>query len=463
MDPTHRVVGLNPQTNMVFTVVKPVMGILQMSPQSSIQPSAQLQPLQHHLLLQPPHTQVPGPSMTPGDLPPQIHLSQEPPDNLNPGPAPVMNPGPGLVMNPGPAPVLSTGPAPGLNPGLAPGLNPGLATGLNLGPAQGLNSGLAPGLNPGPSPGLNPDQDQDLGESGQCSVEHLPFAEVPSLLDPNMKGSKARKYLISYDEIRRRLQPPEKMSLRSIAAYTRVSRGPASKKSLQESLSVLGLSPSTTTAVSSSFSKLTEGDTRALCEDMRDFSQDYVDYENVAKQLIPKTNTVQHWSKIIETKNHLEDLRRCLQDPAHSQAFDSVTHGLGLGMVHVVLDMVSSVIQHQIRILSGSAGAASDLAEQSCPSAPRRSRKRHRKFFSQRPARDGEGTTVLRPKSGGRGRKKAKPETGGQSEGQTGQTGGQDCTAPQTGGSDVLLLTVGYETVSEINTTDHVTQDTSQN
>ncbi|KAJ0060664.1 hypothetical protein NL108_016842, partial [Boleophthalmus pectinirostris] len=109
------------------------------------------------------------------------------------------------------------------------------------------------------------------------------------------------KYLISYDEIRRRLQPPEKMSLRSIAAYTRVSRGPASKKTLQESLSVLGLSPSTTTAVSSSFSKLTEGDTRALCEDMRDFSQDYIDYENIAKQLIPKVNTVQHWSKIIET------------------------------------------------------------------------------------------------------------------------------------------------------------------
>lgn len=50
------------------------------------------------------------------------------------------------------------------------------------------------------------------------------------------------------------------MSLRSLAAYTRVSRGPASKKTLLESLNVLGLMPSTTTSVSSSFSKLTEGD-----------------------------------------------------------------------------------------------------------------------------------------------------------------------------------------------------------
>lgn len=120
------------------------------------------------------------------------------------------------------------------------------------------------------------------------------------------------------------------MSLRSLAAYTRVSRGPASKKTLLESLNVLGLTPSTTTSVSSSFSKLTEGDvkveeclhsirkvqetklcfnlcmclgdTGALCDDMKDFAHDYIDYSNMAKQLIPEMNTVQHWSKIIETK-----------------------------------------------------------------------------------------------------------------------------------------------------------------
>lgn len=401
MDPTQRVVGLNPQTNMVFTVVKPVMGILQVSPPqtSNLQPShQQLQGLQQHVMLHPPQNPALVHSMSSVDAapppPPQIHLSPEPSETPHPGPSAV----------------------------------------------------------------LNQDQSQDLGQdlmavgdSGHSGVEHLPFAEVSSLLDPNMKGSKARKYLISYDEIRRRLQPPEKMSLRSIAAYTRVSRGPASKKSLQESLSVMGLSPSTTTAVSSSFSKLTEGDTRALCEDMRDFSQDYVDYENVAKQLIPKTNTVQHWSKIIETKNHLDDIQRCFQDSAHSQAFDSVTHGLGLGMVHVVLDMVSSVIQHQIRILSGSANAGSDLGDQTCPSTPRRARKRHRKLTTKT-AREGvsEGHTVLKAKSGGRGRKKVKQDGG--------QTGGhvEENHAPQMEGSNVLLVTVGYEAVSnELTTTEH--------
>ena len=47
---------------------------------------------------------------------------------------------------------------------------------------------------------------------------------------------------------------------------------------------------------------LFSGDTRALCDDMKDFAHDYIDYGNMAKQLIPETNTVQHWSKIIETK-----------------------------------------------------------------------------------------------------------------------------------------------------------------
>lgn len=112
------------------------------------------------------------------------------------------------------------------------------------------------GLTQGLSHGENATASQD----GSRSSLQVPFAEVASLLDPNMKSSKARKYQILYDEVKRRLEPPEKMSLRSLAAYTRVSRGPASKKTLLESLNIFGLSPSTNTAVSSTFSKLTEGE-----------------------------------------------------------------------------------------------------------------------------------------------------------------------------------------------------------
>ncbi|KAA0724991.1 hypothetical protein E1301_Tti010605 [Triplophysa tibetana] len=282
-------------------------------------------------------------------------------------------------------------------------------------------------------------QDPSEGHSAQtsqdCAVNsvQVPFAEVASLLDPNMKSSKARKYHINYEEVKRRLEAPEKMSLRSLAAYTRVSRGPASKKTLLESLNVFGLSPSTNTAVSSSFSKLTEGDTAALCKDMKDFALQYVDYENMAKQLLPETNQVQHWSKIIETRNYLEGMRKMFNEPANSHLFSNVTHGLGNGMMDVALDIIDTVIDRQIRILSGNTDPK--------PEPPsRRIRKRNRK--PKAATEDGK------PKDKGkRGRKKGKQMR-------------LDSSVPEVQQSTdiesnvLTLVSVGYETISSgLNTT----------
>lgn len=275
----------------------------------------------------------------------------------------------------------------------------------------------------GPSEGQSAASSQD----GAVNSLQVPFAEVASLLDPNMKSSKARKYQIHYDEVKRRLEPPEKMSLRSLAAYTRVSRGPASKKTLLESLNVFGLAPSTNTAVSSSFSKLTEGDTAALCKDMKDFALQYVDYENMAKQLLPETNQVQHWSKIIETRNYLEEMRKIFNDPMNTRLFSNVTHGLGNGMMDVALDIIDNVIDRQIRILSGNTDPKPELPV-------RRIRKRNRK--PKAATEDGK------PKEKGkRGRKKGKqmrldsvvPEV-------------QQSTEMES--SVLTLVSVGYETIS---------------
>ncbi|XP_029560173.1 uncharacterized protein LOC115156708 [Salmo trutta] len=287
-------------------------------------------------------------------------------------------------------------------------------------------------------------------------VPHVPFAEVSSLLDPNMKSSKARKYLIPYDEIKRRLEAPEKMSLRSLAAYTRVSRGPASKKTLQESLNILGLTPGTTTSVSSSFSKLTEGDTKALCNDMKDFAHDYIDFGNMAKQLIPETNTVQHWSKVIETRSHLEAMRKCFRDPVNSASFDNVTHGLGLGMLDAALDMITMVIDKQIRILSGA--AATDPVDTGPPM--RRIRRRHRKprdTGNDKPHRSlggvkGQDKGSGKGKGRGRGRKKMRLQESGAPVGvamDTTQQQDQEHCQPEDVESSVLtLVSVGYETIS---------------
>lgn len=386
MDPSTRVVGLDAQGNMVFTVVKPVMGIFQVAsdPAGGVaQGGLGLQGLSENTLVLPQsQTQAPLDQN-------QMELH-------------------------------------GLQP---PGQQ-------QMQVCAAVQTEDAP-------------QKQELRPNSSSNPEfssQMPFAEVSSLLDPNMKGSKARKYLISYDEIKRRLQAPEKMSLRSLAAYTRVSRGPASKKTLLESLNVLGLTPSTTTSVSSSFSKLTEGDTRALCDDMKDFAHDYIDYSNMAKQLLPETNTVQHWSKIIETKNHLEDMRKCFRDPSNSGGFDSVTHGLGLGMLDVALDMIVMVIEQQIRILSGA--AASDPVDSGPPT--RRVRRRHRKSRSADEKTSkvpggpkDQGKVVSKGKSRARAKKKPRQESPGPLEAQP------EPSKPDGVEDNVLtLVSVGYQAVS---------------
>ncbi|XP_023287046.1 uncharacterized protein LOC111673507 [Seriola lalandi dorsalis] len=390
MDPSARMVSLDAQGNMVFTVVKPVMGIFQVSSEQAggvAQGGMGLQGLSENTLVLP---QVQGQA--------PLDQNQVEMHTIQPHVQPQMQVS---------GPVVQT-------------------------------EDVSQNQEPPPNSSTHSE-----------SSTHMPFAEVSSLLDPNMKGSKARKYLISYDEIKRRLQAPEKMSLRSLAAYTRVSRGPASKKTLLESLNVLGLTPSTTTSVSSSFSKLTEGDTRALCDDMKDFAHDYIDYGNMAKQLIPETNTVQHWSKIIETKNHLEDMRKCFNEPVNSGAFDSVTHGLGLGMLDVALDMIIMVIEQQIRILSGA--AASDPAD-SGP-ASRRIRRRHRKARSAEMEKahklsEGvkeQGKVISKGKGRGKARKKIRQETGGVV---PVETQAEQCKSDDVESNVLTLVSVGYETVS---------------
>ncbi|XP_068161656.1 uncharacterized protein si:ch73-127m5.2 [Antennarius striatus] len=385
MDPSARMMGLDAQGNMVFTVVKPVMSIFQVSSEQtgSAGPGGMgLQGLSETTMIIP---QVQAQA--------QLDQNQVEMHTIQPHIQPQMQ--------------IS-----------APIQTQGVSQNQDL---QPLNSSTNP-----------------------QSTSQMPFAEVSSLLDPNMKGSKARKYLISYDEIKRRLEAPEKMSLRSLAAYTRVSRGPASKKTLLESLSVLGLMPSTTTSVSSSFSKLTEGDTSTLCDDMKDFAHDYIDYANMAKQLIPEMNTVQHWSKIIETKNHLEDMRKCFKDPVNSGAFDNVTHGLGLGMLDIALDMIVTVIDQQIRILSGA--AASDPPDSGPPK--RRIRRRHRKAHPadnekfHKGGVDEQGKVILKGKGRGRGKKKR------QEAACPVETHEQQGKPDDVENNVLTLVSVGYETVS---------------
>lgn len=142
-------------------------------------------------------------------------------------------------------------------------------------------------------------------------------------------------------------------------------------------------------------------------------------------------------------------MRRCFQDPVNSGAFDNVTHGLGLGMLDVALDMIVMVIGQQIRILSGA--AASDPVDAGPPM--RRIRKRHRKSRStnnENPRKGSGGAhepgkATSKGKGRGRARKKKRQEAGAAVPMET----QAEQRKPDDVENNVLtLVSVGYETVS---------------
>lgn len=134
MDPSARVVGLDAQGNMVFTVVKPVMGIFQVSSEqtgSVAQGGMGLQGLSENTLILP---QAQG----------QVPLDQNQVEMHN------------IQHHIQPQMQMS-----------APGQTEEVLQNQELATNSSTNS--------------------------QSSTQ-MPFAEVSSLLDPNMKGSKARKW-----------------------------------------------------------------------------------------------------------------------------------------------------------------------------------------------------------------------------------------------------------------------------
>lgn len=137
MDPSTRVVGLDAQGNMVFTVVKPVMGIFQVSSEqtgSVAQGGMGLQGLSENTLILP---QAQG----------QAPLDQNQVE-------------------------MHT-----MQPHIQPHIQPQMHD-------------SAPVLTEDVSQNQDPPANSSTNSE---SATRMPFAEVSSLLDPNMKGSKARK------------------------------------------------------------------------------------------------------------------------------------------------------------------------------------------------------------------------------------------------------------------------------
>lgn len=141
-------------------------------------------------------------------------------------------------------------------------------------------------------------------------------------------------------------------------------------------------------------------------------------------------------------------MRKCFRDPFNSSSFDNVTHGLGLGMLDAALDMIITVIEQQIRILSGT--AASDQTNSAV--STRRIRRRQRKASPTEGERSRRAMAGVRraegsskPKAQSKPRKKAQQEAAAAAPAEP----HTDRDQLASGDSNILtLVSLGYESIS---------------
>ncbi|XP_038846239.1 uncharacterized protein LOC120045430 [Salvelinus namaycush] len=179
-------------------------------------------------------------------------------------------------------------------------------------------------------------------------------AEVVSMLQHGDVRPAPQPYLVHKEEVLRRMDAPEKMSVRTLLMYT--GKNPAdldSKNRLVKNLIKAGIPPVETPAyITSAFTRLTEGDTTMLCSDMKSLAIKHLNFTNMAEQLIEETNPVQHWSKIIDTKAQLEEMRLCFRDPANSRLMDNVTHSMSTGVMDAAFNIISTLIDYQVQLIA---------------------------------------------------------------------------------------------------------------
>lgn len=129
----------------------------------------------------------------------------------------------------------------------------------------------------------------------------------------------------------------------------------------------------------------------------------------------------------LSLRNYLEEMRKVFKDPINSSLFSNVTHGLGNGMMDVALDIIDTVIDRQIRILSGNTDPK--------PEPPvRRIRKRTRK--PKTAVEDGKPKEKAK-----RGKRKSKQMRLDTVEPQVPQSTDVESSV-------LTLVSVGYETIS---------------
>ncbi|XP_051580291.1 uncharacterized protein LOC127456039 [Myxocyprinus asiaticus] len=170
------------------------------------------------------------------------------------------------------------------------------------------------------------------------------FKEVESIL-PLSCGLRKRRYPVSIGEVKRRVGPPENMSLASLVAYLREDKN--KKDTLRQDFQKTGIHLWPTTTVTSLCSRVTEGEAADLGRSIGKLAATTIPFDDIS--VVDHQHEDISIKKLCEFKEMLHSTVTAVK--AQSLDFNLATHGLGLGLLDVYTNIIITVTEKGIEKL----------------------------------------------------------------------------------------------------------------
>ncbi|XP_051512011.1 uncharacterized protein LOC127416615 [Myxocyprinus asiaticus] len=170
------------------------------------------------------------------------------------------------------------------------------------------------------------------------------FKEVESIL-PLSCGLRKRRYPVTIEEVKRRVGPPENMSITSLVAYLREDKN--KKETVRQDLQRAGIHPWPTTTVSSLCSRVTEGEAADLGRSIGKLAATTIPFDDIT--VMDRQHADTSIEKLYEFREMLQSTVTAVK--AQSEDFNLATHGLGLGLLDVYTNIIITVTEKEIEKL----------------------------------------------------------------------------------------------------------------
>ncbi|XP_049334031.1 uncharacterized protein LOC125801397 isoform X2 [Astyanax mexicanus] len=295
-------------------------------------------------------TSPPAPTPAPSST---ITSPPAPSSAITSPPAPTPAPSSAITSPPAPFTAITSPPAPFTAITSPPAPTPAPSSTITSPPAPS-SAITSP---PAPTPAIRPTEEiASTSGPNNISTPHSPtlcsnacpseilFKEVEAIL-PLGFGHRKKRYSVTVEELKRRVGPPEGMSLASCVAYLRMDKN--KKASLKTELDNVGVCPRPVTTLTSMCSKLTEGEVVDLSQSLSHLVATQVPFSKV--KLLEERDTDVALGHLALFKEMIKTASEGIK--AEAGMFNLATHGLGFSLLHIFENLFTECADAQIAAL----------------------------------------------------------------------------------------------------------------